>query len=249
MRIKTFIFFISILFTWSYTIAFPLDSANAAYKKGDYLKAMKEYETFLAKGYDSPELYYNLGNTYFRLKNIPKSILNYERAHLLEPENEDISFNLNLANSFVSDKVTPVPEFILYSWMKFIMNKLTSNGWALWGIFQFGISLILFLLFLFSHSTLHRKILTGAGITILVLGSIATIFAIETRSEILQTRTAIIMSPVTTAKSSPDDQSTDLFIIHEGTKVIINEELDDWSEIKLLDGNVGWVKTTDFDKI
>ena len=226
-----------------------LDSANAAYKRGDYEKASKAYESILSAGFESSELYYNLGNTYYRLKDIPKSILNFERAKLLNPEDEDINYNLNLVNSFIVDKVTPLPEFIVLTWVRSVINKFSVNQWSLLGLGSFIASLLIILLFLFSGVARWRKLFFWTGALMLIISVVTTIFAFKSRSEIVNNNSAIIISSVATAKSSPDDASTDLFIIHEGTKVIINEELDDWSEIKLLDGSVGWVKTTDFEEI
>ena len=226
-----------------------LDSANSAYKKGDFINAAKGYEKILSEGFESADLYYNLGNTYFRLKEIPKAILNFERARLLNPEDEDINYNLNLVNSFIVDKVTPLPEFIVLTWVKSIINNFTVNQWSIFSLGLFVTSLLLFLLFLFSGISFRRKLFFWAGTLLLFTSIISTVFALNSRSEIVNNHTAIITKAVTTAKSSPDDESTNLFIIHEGTKVIINEELDDWSEIKLLDGSIGWIKTNDFEKI
>ncbi len=248
---KTIILILSLVtIYYCHASTFPaLDSANATYKKGEFEKASKIYELILSKGIESAELYYNLGNAYFRLKEIPKAILSYERAKLLSPEDDDINYNLNLVNSYIVDKVNPLPEFIVLTWVKSVIRKFSVNQWSVFSLSLFVISLLVFLVFLFSGVAVWRRLFFWTGSFFLVISVISTIFAINSRSQIVNNHTAIIISAVTTAKSSPDNASTDLFIIHEGTKIIINEELEDWSEIKLLDGSIGWVKSKDFEKI
>ena len=240
---------LTIVFSHAATNKAALDSANAAYKKGDYEKASKIYEIILAEGKESANLYYNLGNTYFRLKNIPKAVLNFERAKLLAPDDEDINFNLNLVNSFNVDKVNAVPEFIIYTWVKNVINNFSVNQWSVFGLSFFIFSLLFMILFLFSGVAGWRKFFFWFGTFFFLISIITTVFAFKARSEIVNNHSAIITASVTTAKSSPDDASTDLFIIHVGTKVLINEELDDWTEIKLSDGSIGWIKSKDFEKI
>ncbi len=226
-----------------------LDSATSSYKRGDYEKSVKIYETLLSEGMESATLYYNLGNSYFRLKNIPEAILNFERAKLLSPEDEDINFNLTLASGFIVDKVNPIPEFFVYTWIKSIVNTFTVNIWSVVSLTLFVLSLFLIIAFLFSGKVSMRKLFFWTGILFLLLSITSTVFAIKCRSDIVNNNSAIVMQAVSTAKSSPNENSTDLFIIHEGTKVTISEELDDWTEIKLADGNVGWIKSKDIEKI
>lgn len=226
-----------------------LDSATSSYKTGNFEKSVKIYETLLSEGLESATLYYNLGNSYFRLKNMPQAILNYERAKLLAPEDEDINFNLALASGFIVDKVNPIPDFFVYTWIKSIVNTFTVNQWYIVSISLFIVSLLLIISFLFSGKVSMRKLFFWVGIIFFLLSIVSTIFAVKSRSEIVNNNTAIVMEAVSTAKSSPNENSTDLFIIHEGTKVTISEELDDWTEIKLADGSIGWIKSKDIEKI
>ena len=249
---KSITFIIAILtfiFSHAATTNAALDSANVAYKKGNYEKASKIYESILSGGMESANLYYNLGNTYFRLKDTPKAILNFERAELLAPDDDDINFNLNLVNSYSVDKVTPIPEFIIYTWVKNVIHIFTVNQWSVFGLSFFVLTLLFMLLFLFSGVAGWRKFFFWFGTFFFLISIFTTAFAFKARSEIVNNHSAIIIAAVTTAKSSPDDASTDLFIIHVGTKVLINEELNDWTEIKLGDGSIGWIKSKDFEKI
>lgn len=226
-----------------------IDSANSNYKNGNYENAIKYYESVLSQGQESVTLYYNLGNAYFRIKNIPKSILNFERAKLLSTEDEDIIFNLNLASSLITDKVNIIPEFFMYTWFTKIINLYSINDWAIISLSFFVFSLVLFLMFLFSIKNILRKLFFWTGSFIFIISLLFIVFAVNGRSAVINNHSAIVMQAVSTAKSSPSDSSTDLFIIHEGTKVTINEKLDDWTEIKLSDGNVGWIKTNDIEEI
>ncbi|MBI5538953.1 MAG: tetratricopeptide repeat protein [Bacteroidia bacterium] len=226
-----------------------LDSATSAYKRGEFEKSVKVYETLLSEGMESATLYYNLGNSYFRLKNIPQAILNFERAKLLSPEDEDINFNLALASGFIVDKVNPIPEFFVYTWIKSVINLFTVNQWSVISLSLFIISLLLIITFLFSGKVSMRKMFFWLGILFFLVSVLSTVIALKSRSFIVNHNAAIVMQAVSTAKSSPNDNSTDLFIIHEGTKVTITEELDDWTEIKLADGSVGWIKSKDIEKI
>jgi len=247
------IIIILLLFVTTYCSALTpsalIDSANINYKKSFFEKAIKQYEAVIDCGFQSSELYYNLGNSYFRFKNLPKAILYYEKAKLIAPDDEEINFNLNLANSLIIDKVNAVPEFFVSKWIKNAITQFNSNTWAIISLTIFIISLAFLLLFLFSKKIILRKIFFWVGVFLLMFTVFSTYSSISTKNNITNNNSAIIMKSVTTAKSSPSDSSTDLFIVHEGTKIIIRETVEDWSEIKLSDGNIGWLKVSDYERI
>lgn len=244
-----FVFFPLTLASNNLTCTQAFDSANTAYKNGDYIKAAELYQEILNQGKESAFIYYNLGNAYFRLKDIPNAIINYERARLLKPGDEDINFNLRLANNFIFDKITPLTEFILFTWLNTVVNFFHSDYWSISGLASFTMFLVFILLFLFSRSLFKRRFFLFTGFLFLLSSILTTTFAIYSYNNIANNSYAIIVASVSTAKSSPDDSGTGLFIIHEGTRVTVNEELDEWAEIKLPDGNVGWIKTKDYIKI
>jgi len=248
MIIIIYVFFTS-LGSFAINSELAIDSANSNYKNGNYENAIKYYESILSQGYESASIYYNLGNAYFRIKDIPKSILNFERAKLLSPKDDDINFNLNLTSGLIVDKVNNIPEFIVTAWFKNILNMFSVNIWAAISLVLFVLSLLIILFFLFSKRAYLRKLFFWTGSLIFIISLICLFIAVESRVTIIDNHSAIVMQVVITAKSSPSDSSTDLFIIHEGTKVTINEKLDDWNEIKLSDGNVGWVKSKDIEEI
>ncbi len=223
--------------------------ANQYYTKAQYDSAIAVYEFILNQGYESAQLYYNLGNAYFKMKNIPKAILNYERARLLSPQDDEINFNLQLAQNLVVDKITPLPELFLKKWWKNLKHFFSSNTWAIISLVSFGCMLIFFTLYLFTIPGIIKKISFILIILMFLISIVAFSSAHSIKSERTTHNTAIVMSSTVTVKSSPDENGTDLFVIHEGTKVWVLDQLGDWLRIKIADGNNGWLKTSDVERI
>jgi len=223
-----------------------MERANQSYSSADYTSAVSQYESVLGSGYESSGLYFNLGNSYFKLNNIPAAILYYEKARKLDPTDEDIQFNLDLANSRIIDKMEPLPEFFLRTWWKSARDLFSSDQWAKTGLAGFILALVSVMSFIIFRSVTLRKISFWAGIVFLTLMSVSLIFSISGYREYSRQSSAIIFSPTVTVKSSPNDSSVDLFVIHEGTKVYITDHVEGWSEVRLANGNVGWVMTETF---
>jgi len=221
-----------------------ITSAAKYYKAGEYGKAIENYEKVLSSGYQSPEIYFNLGNAYYKAGILASSILNYERARRLSPGDDDIIYNLELAHRHVVDKIDALPEFFLTAWYKQIVNITSSDKWAKYSITFFIIFLSLIAVFLFSSRTGLKKFTFWAGIFVILLSVLSFIFSMKQSNELITHNEAIIFSPAVTAKSSPDEAGTDLFVVHEGTKVSITDSIGNWKEIKLSDGNKGWVQQT-----
>ncbi len=222
-----------------------LDSAAQQYSNNNFEKAITTYETILENGYESAELYYNLGNAYYKSNKIPFAILNYERAKKLSTSDEDIEFNLRLANTHVVDKIETLPTFFLTSWWNTLVQLLSSNQWAAISITAFILGLTGFLIFFLYRITIVRQISFWIGV-ILIIASVFT-FNFSRKQYWLSKNqpTAIIITPSIVVKSSPANSGTDLFLIHEGMKVTVTDRLDKWIEIKLPDGNEGWIKDID----
>ncbi|MHC1774683.1 MAG: tetratricopeptide repeat protein [Lentimicrobium sp.] len=220
-----------------------IDKANKAYMAGFFENAITIYENILKDQVASPELYYNLGNAYFKTNNLPSAILNYERALKYKPGDEDILFNLNVANSKIVDKIDVLPELFYIRWWKEIKQWFSPDGWSIVLIALFSLLFILAALFLLSRSATTRKIIFAGGIFILLAFLISGIIAWQTWSESRQHNTAIVFTPTLAVKSSPDDSSIDLFVIHEGLKVKILDEIGEWNEIRISNGSKGWVKS------
>ncbi|WP_448789724.1 tetratricopeptide repeat protein [Bacteroides graminisolvens] len=223
--------------------------ADSAYIRSDFTTAIQIYEMILRKG-ESADIYYNLGNSYYKVGDIAKAILNYERALILKPANEDVISNLEIARGKTVDKVTDVPELFFITWLKVIINSMGIQSWAIIAISFFLLFIVSIYFFFFSTKIVARKIFFSLALFFLVFCVIANISAAFQRRVRLNRMNAIIISPSVTIRSTPNDNGTSLFILHEGRKVFIKDaSMKDWKEIQLEDGNVGWVKKNDLEVI
>ncbi|WP_455584342.1 tetratricopeptide repeat protein [Bacteroides sp.] len=214
---------------------------DSAYMKNDYASAIQIYEALLGKG-EAAELYYNLGNSYYKADDIAKAILNYERALLLQPGNGDIRANLEIARSKTIDKVEPVPEIFFVSWTKSLINSMSVDSWAICGVVCFILLIVSLFFFIFSKQIVLKKTGFICGIIFLVVTVLANVFANQQKSELMNRNSAIVMNPSVTVRSTPSESGTSLFILHEGHKVDVKDSsMKDWKEIRLEDGKVGWV--------
>ena len=243
-----FIFLLSSYFGYSNTDSLFV-KANQYYSNNEFELAIKKYEQIISNGYEAPELYFNLGNAYYKMHNIGKAILNYEKAKLLDPKDEDIQFNLELANSLIVDKIDEIPVFPLKLWFNNLILIFSSNIWAILSIISFVIFLIALLIYLFAKTILLKKISFWIGALLLIVSISTCIFSYHNKKLLTKHEYAIVLSPSLTAKSTPDENGTDLFVIHEGLKVKVEDKLGEWCEIKLSDGNKGWVKTERLENI
>lgn len=217
---------------------------DSAYMRNDYASAIQIYESLLKKG-EASEIYYNLGNSYYKSADIAKAILNYERALLLQPGNADIRANLEIARSKTVDKVTSVPDIFFVAWTKSLINCLSVDAWAKLGIVFFILLLVSFSLFFFSKQIVWKKSGFIAGVIFLVFVVLSNIFASEQKNELMNRNKGIILSPSVTVRSTPSESGTSLFVLHEGHKIEIKDNsMREWKEIRLEDGKVGWVPTS-----
>ncbi|WP_346696313.1 tetratricopeptide repeat protein [Barnesiella viscericola] len=218
-----------------------LTKANEAYAQEDYIKAIELYEQTAREHGVSSDLYYNLGNAYYKHNEFAKAILNYERALLLNPGNEDARFNLDMANTHIVDKIDPVGRFFLSVWIDSMRSYLSSNTWAVIGIIAFFLFIGGCYLYLFTRSVSLKKIGFFGGIVVLLIAIMANCFAwgLNEKKEIRNE--AIVFDATVSVKSSPAESGTDLFVLHEGTKVVVLSKVGEWSEVKISDGNRGWL--------
>ena len=218
-----------------------ITEADTAYKAERYTEAVEKYESVLDQGLESAELYYNLGNAYFHLNNLPAAILNYERAKVLNPRDADINFNLNIANSMIPDKIEVVPEIFYIRWWKSVRNNFNLHTWTMASVSIF-ILLVMFIgIFVLSQRMFMRKLAFWTGIMALLLSIISFSMTYTKHSIESQHLEAIVFSPTVTVKSSPNQLGKDLFVIHEGTKVFLMEEMNEWANIKIANGSTGWM--------
>ena len=223
--------------------------ADSAYARGEYQQAIKDYEALLKQG-ASADLYYNLGNAYYRTENITRAVLNYERALLLSPGDRDIRFNLQIAQSKTIDKIVPESEMFFFTWYRTLVNLMSVDGWARTSLVSLALVIILLLVYLFSDRIWLRKIGFFGGIALLVLFVMSNVFAWQQKQNLLFRKGAIVIVPSVTVKSTPANNGTDLFVLHEGTKVMITDSsMKDWKEIRIADGKEGWIESKQLEEI
>ena len=226
------------------------NAANQAYAEGRWTDAAADYEMISEMGLESASLYCNAGDAYFKDGNVPMAILYYERALKLDPSYSDARYNLELLNSGIQDRISPVPEFVLKAWSRDICYLMDSDAWAVCFIVLFAAVLAMILLFILSPSVAGRRTGFFAGIAVLILAAFSLTFSLWQKKDYENADDAIVMRPVTSVKSSPSSEaSTDLFILHEGTKVRIIDEVGSWNNIELADGRQGWIRSGDIETI
>jgi tetratricopeptide (TPR) repeat protein len=246
---RSFLFITLLYSTISLRAETIVEQANAAYAAKDFQQAAQLYETVLSNHGASAAVYYNLGNAYYRLNQTAPAILNYERALLLDPGNRDIRFNLEVARLKTVDKIEPVGEFFLTEGYNTIKNLYSTDQWSLMAIVCFILLISCLFLFFFSRRITLKKTGFYSGLVLLLLCLVANVFAYNQKKKLTHRTTAIIFSATTTIKSAPDNSGTDLFILHEGTKVQVTNRLGEWNEIETADGNVGWIQSKEIEVI
>ena len=225
------------------------NNADTEYQKGNYQQAIRDYEEILKNG-ESAEIYFNLGNAYYRTDNITKAVLNYERARLLSPGDDDINFNLQFARSKTIDKITPESEMFFITWYKSLVNFTSVDNWAKTGILCIVLALLLVLLYLFGPQLMLRKIGFFGGLAFFVIFLLSNLFAFQQKQALDNRTGAIIISPSVNIKKTPAKNSADQFVLHEGTRVdIIDKGMTDWRCIRVGDGREGWIETKAIEEI
>ena len=223
--------------------------ADSAYAAGNYITAAAIYEQLLADG-ESSVLYYNLGNAYFKSDDIARSILNYERALLLDPSNDDIRFNLELANSKAVDRTGETTELFFVRWFHNLANLMTIDTWSIVAIATFLLFILTLALFIFSRRGSVKKTGFTMAVIFLLLAILSLSVAAGQKKRLTVRDNAIVMSPSVVVRSTPSNAGTELFVLHEGRKVHIKDDaMNEWKEIELEDGNIGWIDASAIERI
>lgn len=234
-------------------LSYPDSLWNAgveAYTNGDYASALKDWQDVQATGLMSKELYYNLGNAYFKDGQIAPAILWYERALRLDPSDDDVRYNLEYARALTQDRIDEVPELFFKQWGRAICYLLPSNAWAVIGLIFLAITVTLVLLFLLGSTPGRRKMGFFAAIVTCLIALLGWQFAQWQRQEAQRQDLAIVMRPVSSVKSSPSPSGAkDLFILHEGTRVRILDNVSGYSQIEIADGRQGWIPVSEIEVI
>jgi tetratricopeptide (TPR) repeat protein len=223
--------------------------ADSAYVQERYQQAAKDYEALLKQGV-SADLYYNLGNCYYRMDQMTQAVLNYERALLLSPGDEDIRFNLQMARSKTIDKITPESEMFFVTWYRSLVNVMSVDGWARTALVALIIAIVLALFYLFSDRIWLRKIGFFGGILLLLVFLTSNLFAWQQKRNLTQRTGAIVIKSAVNVKSTPSKNGTDLYILHEGTKVTVTDAtMREWRKIRVADGKEGWLEVSEIEVI
>ena len=225
------------------------EAGNKAYIEGDYDKAIEEYQAILEGGDYSMKVYYNLANAYFKMDKVGKAILYYNKALRIAPSQEDIRHNLAIAEAQTKDRITAIPEFFLNRWLRAVRNSISCTAWSVLSLLSFGVLLIFALLFLLASRIHWRKTGFYGAMCGFVLFVALTSFAVSSRNDMLLHDEAIVMGSAVSVKSSPDRSATDLFVLHEGTKVKVLSEVDEWCEVVIADGKKGWTQKSNIETI
>lgn len=216
-------------------------TANTLYKDGKYQEAIKLYEKIEAYKKVSSELYYNLGNAYYKLNKVAPSIYNYEKAILLNPLNEDAKNNLVIAKKLTLDRIEELPKSVFQRINENFLQKITYNTWAIIVLLLSFSAAILYLFFYFSDTPNKKRFFFTTSILsfILLIAAFAITYSQYNQSK--NTINAIVFSEEVDVKNAPTKDADEIFMLHEGTKVKVLDTVDKWNKIKLVDGKIGWV--------
>jgi pentatricopeptide repeat protein len=226
-----------------------LQQAGTYYRNGEFDKAINIFEELISDGYEGTSLYFNLGNSYYRIGKIGYAILNYERALKLSPSDEDVKHNLAFASLSTVDRIQPLPTFYLFEWWESILALLSVNGGTYITFFFYLLLLFLIVAYFFAKTIYQQKLILFSGLGVLVILLLSVSLLIVKINKEQTVIGGVIIEQSITVKTSPDPQSTDAFVIHEGLKVNLEDQLDEWVKIRLADGKVGWVENRAVERI
>lgn len=234
---------------YSQSIDESMQSAGNYYRNGEFNKAIEIYEKIRNDNYEGTSLYFNLANSYYRIGKLGFAILNYERALKLTPSDEDVKHNLAFANLSTVDRIQPLPTFFLFEWWESLLASLSVNGWTYVSFFFYLLLMILIVIYFFAKTIFQQKLILFSGLSVLfVLIFTVSLLIVKINTEQTVIGGVVIEQSIT-VKTSPDSQSTDAFVIHEGLKVNLEDQLEEWIKIRLADGKVGWVEKTSVERI
>jgi hypothetical protein len=183
------------------------------------------------------------------MNDLASAILYYEKAKKLNPGNEDINFNLKVTNNKIADKIEPLPEMFYKRWYRNLVELFPVDQWARITLLTYILSLLFALIYVMSQRIYLRKMGFWAGILFFILSLVSVHFSVQNYKTLQNNTEAIIFAPTVTIKSSPDEKSIDLFVLHEGTKIKILDNIGNWYEIRIANGSVGWLPVSSVEKI
>ena len=223
--------------------------ANDLYAAEEFQQALDKYKEIEQAGMESSALYYNMGNSYFRLSDAGNAILYYERSLRLDPSNRDIQTNLEMARQYTTDRIEQVPEFVMLSWGRNLRTSVSANAWAWISIIFLAVAAVLLLLYFYGKTSSIRKICFIFSMVCVLLFLVSMGFSLSQRQDILNDDYAIVMAEVSSVRGAPDDSAKGLFVLHEGTKLTVIENIGNWSRVELSDGRQGWILSEEIEII
>jgi len=215
--------------------------ATDSYNNGDYQKAIDYYSGILENGKHSSELYFNLGNAHYKLNQIAPSIYNYEKALLLSPNDAEIKNNLSYAQNMTLDAIETLPETGLAKIYKRMTDIMSFDEWSYTAIVFMILFALLYISFYYFRYATQKRIAFISSIAALFISIGSAAFAFVQYNDFMADQPAIVFSSEVQIKAEPNQRSEQVFILHEGTKVNVLEELNEWKKIKIVDGKTGWV--------
>jgi tetratricopeptide (TPR) repeat protein len=238
--IAVIIFFSSVLLAQTPDVL--MQNANKFYQDGNFDSAIQTYQKILGQGFESGTMYFNLGNAYFRSGKLGYAIYNYEKGLKLEPNDEDLAYNLKIANLRTFDKITQLPKLFIVSWWEGLVTSLSISGWSMVVVVVFWVLLGSIAVYYFSRRTKFLRIAFLSSSVSLALLLIVILILFSRVNREAATNYGILLEQTYSAKASPDSKGNDAFVVHEGIKFAIDDQLNDWVKIRLTDGKVGWVQ-------
>ncbi|MEL6866399.1 MAG: tetratricopeptide repeat protein [Bacteroidota bacterium] len=229
--------------------ASPFEEANELYQNGQYQEAITRYEGILVEGLRSPELYYNLGNCYYKKEVLGKAILYYRRALQLAPRDEDIAYNLALVKAQLKDDISPLPPFFLARWWEASSQLLSSSAWSILCLLFLWAGVAAFIAWLLGSTRKIKKYGFLSGVVLILLSILLGSLAYSQASYEQDSRQAVILHQEVAMQSAPDEESTTILLLHEGTTVDLLDQIGDWYKIRLENGEQGWLPTDKIEQI
>lgn len=214
---------------------------NKEYASENWKGALDQYNQVLDKGFESASLYFNMGNASYKLNRIGPSIYYYEKALQLNPADAAARNNIAFARKMTVDAITPLPENTFKKWRNRVLNLLSIDGWARLTVTLMMLSAVFFLGYYFMRTTGRKRLLFTASFVALFIGLISLAFAFQSRSQNGTDRPAIVFASQVEVKGEPSLESAEAFVLHEGTKVRVMEDVDEWKRIRIADGTEGWI--------
>jgi tetratricopeptide (TPR) repeat protein len=218
------------------------DRGNELYQKGNYIEAVKAYESVLKGNKQSAELYFNIGNCYYKLNKVAPAIYNYEKALVLEPNDKEVQNNLKFAHKLQIDEIKEVQKVGFEKLIRDFTGAFHYNTWAWIAVAFVFLFLLFFIGYFFSQTTVFKRVFFIGMFVLVFLLLISISSAIFERNHFKNEKPAIVFAEVVSVKNEPRASGSEVFILHEGTKVFVKEALENWKKIQLTDGTEGWIE-------